>query len=313
MRKTFLLLVVLCSFSLHAMAQNRRQLIEKGDSCMKTYNYFHAISYYKQAQTLGDDNAIRMKLASCHYLRTAYKQCADVLKTIPEDSLTHDALREMYYAQGAMQQTTLQTYWGMTLIEKFPMDGHIVADLMKVFLNQEDSNPNMAVLYGERYCKVDSDNVEVNRTLGEAYFLNRKYEQCIAIYNKVMAAGDTTYNALYYTAGAYEYLEKFDSAALYFAKAVERNPKMAVGNYRLGVVENQLGHYDAAIEHLRTAATLYEPNKTIMFVIYKNMGDAKNSLKQFKEAYLYWGYALAYADDKELKEKRLELKKRLNL
>ena len=313
MRKTFLLLVVLCSFSLHAMAQNRRQLIEKGDSCIKAYNYFHAISYYKQAQTLGDDNAIRMKLASCHYLRTAYKQCADVLKTIPEDSLTHDALREMYYAQGAMQQTTLQTYWGMTLIEKFPMDGHIVADLMEVFLNQEDSNPNMAVLYGERYCKVDSDNVEVNRTLGEAYFLNRKYEQCIAIYNKVMAAGDTTYNALYDTAGAYEYLEKFDSAALYFAKAVERNPKMAVGNYRLGVVENQLGHYDAAIEHLRTAATLYEPNKTIMFVIYKNMGDAKNSLKQFKEAYLYWGYALAYADDKELKEKRLELKKRLNL
>ena len=212
-----------------------------------------------------------------------------------------------------MQQTTLQTYWGMTLIEKFPMDGHIVADLMKVFLNQEDSNPNMAVLYGERYCKVDSDNVEVNRTLGEAYFLNRKYEQCIAIYNKVMAAGDTTYNALYYTAGAYEYLEKFDSAALYFAKAVERDPKMAVGNYRLGVVENQLGRYDAAIEHLRTAATLYEPNKTIMFVIYKNMGDAKNSLKQFKEAYLYWGYALAYADDKELKEKRLELKKQLNL
>lgn len=313
MRKTFLLLVVLCSFSLHAMVQNRRQLIEKGDSCMKAYNYFHAISYYKQAQTLGDDNAIRMKLASCHYLRTAYKQCADVLKTIPEDSLTHDAMREMYYAQGAMQQTTLQTYWGMTLIEKFPMDGHIVADLMKVFLNQEDSNPNMAVLYGERYCKVDSDNVEVNRTLGEAYFLNRKYEQCIAIYNKVMAAGDTTYNALYYTAGAYEYLEKFDSAALYFAKAVERNPKMAVGNYRLGVVENQLGHYDAAIEHLRTAATLYEPNKTIMFVIYKNMGDAKNSLKQLKEAYLYWGYALAYADDKELKEKRLELKKQLNL
>ena len=313
MRKTFLLLVVLCSFSLHAMAQNRRQLIEKGDSCIKAYNYFHAISYYKQAQTLGDDNAIRMKLASCHYLRTAYKQCADMLKTIPEDSLTHDALREMYYAQGAMQQTTLQTYWGMTLIEKFPMDGHIVADLMEVFLNQEDSNPNMAVLYGERYCKVDSDNVEVNRKLGEAYFLNRKYEQCIAIYNKVMAAGDTTYNALYYTAGAYEYLEKFDSAALYFAKAVERNPKMAVGNYRLGVVENQLGHYDAAIEHLRTAATLYEPNKTIMFVIYKNMGDAKNSLKQFKEAYLYWGYALAYADDKELKEKRLELKKRLNL
>ena len=313
MRKQFLLFVVLFCFSLFAIAQHRRQLVEKGDSCMKAYNYFHAISHYKQAQMLDDNNAIRMKLASCYYLRTAYKQCVDVLKIIPEDSLTHDALREMYYAQGAMRNVTLQTYWGMTLLERFPMDGHIVADLMKVFLSEEDSQPNMAILYGERYCKQDSDNVEVNRMLGEAYFLDRKYNQCIAIYNKVMIAGDTTYNALYYTAGAYEYLEKFDSAALYFAKAVERNPKMAVGNYRLGVVENQLGHYDAAIEHLRTAATLYEPNKTIMFVIYKNMGDAKNSLKQFKEAYLYWGYALAYADDKELKEKRLELKKQLNL
>lgn len=43
------------------------------------------------------------------------------------------------------------------------------------------------------------------------------------------------------------------------------------------------------------------------------MGDAKNSLKSFKEAYLYWGYALAYVDDKELKEKRLELKKQVGL
>ena len=94
---------------------------------------------------------------------------------------------------------------------------------------------------------------------------------------------------------------------------MEQKPKRAVENYRLGVVEHQVGRYDEDIEHVRTAATLYEPNKTIMFVIYKNMGDAKNSLKQFKEAYLYWGYALAYADDKELKEKRLELKKRLNL
>lgn len=313
MQKQILLFAVVCCICLHTMAQNCQQLIEKGDSCMKAYNYFCAISHYKQAQMLGDNNTIRMKLASCYYLRTAYKQCVDILKTIPEDSLTHDAMREMYYAQGAMQQTTLQTYWGMTLIDKFPMDGHIVADLMKLFVNQEESNPNMAVLYGERYYKIDSNNVEVNRALGEAYFLNRKYEQCIAIYNKVLSAGDTTYNALYYTAGAYEYLEKLDSAALYFAKAVERNPKIAVGNYRLGVVENQLERYDAAIEHLKTAATLYEPNKTIMFVIYKNMGDAKNKLKQFKEAYLYWGYALAYTDDKELKEKRLELKKQLNL
>ena len=160
MQKQILLFAVVCCICLHTMAQNCQQLIEKGDSCMKAYNYFCAISHYKQAQMLGDNNTIRMKLASCYYLRTAYKQCVDMLKTIPEDSLTHDAMREMYYAQGAMQQTTLQTYWGMTLVDKFPMDGHIVADLMKLFVNQEESNPNMAVLYGERYYKIDSNNVD---------------------------------------------------------------------------------------------------------------------------------------------------------
>ena len=55
------------------------------------------------------------------------------------------------------------------------------------------------------------------------------------------AVGDTTYNSLYYTAGAFAYMERLDSAVYYYAKAVKMKPKMAVGLYRLGVVETQLG------------------------------------------------------------------------
>ena len=33
--------------------------------------------------------------------------------------------------------------------------------------------------------------------------------------------------------------------------------------------------------------------------------------KNFKEAYLYWGYALAYVDDNDLAEKRKVLGKRI--
>ncbi|MFC2767195.1 MAG: tetratricopeptide repeat protein, partial [Prevotella sp.] len=198
-----------------------------------------------------------------------------------------------------------------TLVERFPRDGHVVADLIGVLLSQDYNRPEMAVMYGEQYCKTDSFNTEVNRALGEAYFIERKFTQCVDTYRRVFAAGDTTYNALYYTGGSFEYMEQLDSAACYFAKAVEMNPKMAVGNYRLGIVENRLGRYDDALVHLKAAAVLYEPSKPLMFVIYKTMGEAKYSLKNFKEAYLYWGYALAYDEDKELTERRAALKKQL--
>lgn len=313
MKKFKIFIFIFIVACMPAFAQRNQQLIAQGDSCVKAYDYFHALDFYQQAQAMNDNNTIKMKLANCYYLRTAYKKCIDLLQKVPEDSLTHDALREMYYAQGAMKKTEEQTYWGKKLLEKFPMDGHILADLIQVFLSQEDNDdaPFLSVLYGERYYKLDSTNVEVNKALGEAYFLAQKYEKCINIYKDIMEMDEASYNAFYYTAGAFEYLNKLDSAAFYFKKAVALNPKLPVGFYRLGVVENQLNHYDEAINYLQTAAKLYEPSKPIMFVIYKNIGEAKLKQQDLKAAYLYWGYALAYVDDKELEQKRINLKKSL--
>ena len=72
-----------------------------------------------------------------------------------------------------------------------------------------------------------------------------------------------------------------------------------------------MGRYEDAVLHLKKAAELYEPDKSLMFTIYKNMGGVKLCQKNFKEAYLYWGYALAYVDDNDLAEKRKVLGKRI--
>ena len=313
MRNFIICFVILSGIPLYGMSQNYKRAIERGDSCMGVYDYYNALSFYRQAQVQRDDHVVRMKLADCYYHRTSYQQCANLLRAVPVDTLTHEALRELYYSLGATRRIAMQVFYGMTLVERFPRDSHVVADLIGVLLSQDYNRPEMAVMYGEQYCKTDSFNTEVNRALGEAYFIERKSTQCIDTYRRVFAAGDTTYNSLYYTAGAFEYMENLDSAVYYFTKAVEMNPKMAVGNYRLGIVENKLGRFDAALIHLKTAAELYEPSKPLMFVIYKNMGDAKYCQKNFKEAYLYWGYALAYNEDKELTEKRIALKKQLKL
>ncbi len=48
-----------------------------------------------------------------------------------------------------------------------------------------------------------------------------------------------------------------------------------------------------------------------MFVIYRAMGDAKQSVNDLRLATLYWSYALAYQEDKELQTKVDDMKKKL--
>lgn len=294
--------------AMNVYAQNRQQLVALGDSCMREYDFFHAIQHYQQAQQIRTENKVRLKLAECFYQRNDYHGCSDVLDKVPSDSLNHNALRQLYYSNSAMKNTSEQLYWGTYIKIRYPMDSKIIADVMGLLVSDSYDKPEVAVSYGQDYCLIDSTNIEVNRALGEAYFLNKDYERCVATYRRLFAEKDTTYNSLYYMGGAFEYLNQLDSAAFYFTRAVERAPKMAVGNYRLGVVENQLGHYENALKYLHNAATLYEPSKFIMFIIYKNMGDAKFNLKDIKAADLYWGYALAYRDDPELAKRRQALK-----
>ena len=83
-------------------------LVARGDSCMAQYDYFHAMGYYEQAlaaegrngqftihnsQLTIDNSQLIMKLAECRYLRADYGGCIALLESLPEDSLTHDALR----------------------------------------------------------------------------------------------------------------------------------------------------------------------------------------------------------------------------
>ena len=41
------------------------------------------------------DCSIQMKLADCYYKRANYRQSSELLKNIPEDSLSHEAFREL--------------------------------------------------------------------------------------------------------------------------------------------------------------------------------------------------------------------------
>lgn len=89
---------------MNVYAQNRQQLVALGDSCMREYDFFHAIQHYQQAQQIRTENKVRLKLAECFYQRNDYHGCSDVLDKVPSDSLNHNALRQLYYSNSAMKK-----------------------------------------------------------------------------------------------------------------------------------------------------------------------------------------------------------------
>ena len=72
------------------------------------------------------DCRVQMKLADCYYKRANYHQSAELLKKIPEDSLSHEAFRQLalsYHKQGDLDS---YIYWGTQLVKRYPMDGEVV-------------------------------------------------------------------------------------------------------------------------------------------------------------------------------------------
>ena len=108
-------------------------LVQRGDSLMKQYNTYEALKYYQQAYdqakaqgvtrfSMNDDfsmskpyvpedrvpRQIRLKLADCQYKRANYRETTELLKNMPEDSLTHEAFRQL--ANSYRQQADMGSY-----------------------------------------------------------------------------------------------------------------------------------------------------------------------------------------------------------
>ena len=129
-------------------------MVQAGDSCMQQYNTFEALKHYQQAYdiaskhgivqfSMNDDfrssrpyvpedvvpKMIRLKLADCYYKRGNYRQCADLLKNVPEDRLSHEAFRELALSYQKLGDTDSYIYWTNQLVNHYPMDGEMVAGL----------------------------------------------------------------------------------------------------------------------------------------------------------------------------------------
>ena len=292
--------------------------VQKGDSCMQQYNTFEALQYYQQAYDLAQSQDItrfsmdkdfsmskpyvpedkvprhvRLKLADCHYQRADYRQTAELLKNMPEDSLTHDAFRELALSYQKQGDTDSYIYWASQLLGRFPMDAEIVAGLILAFVKNDQ--PQNGIICGLKYTMKDSTNILVNRALADAWFMNRDFTAAAKLYDKLLQQGDSVFNTLYSAGMSYTQIDSLERAYKCLLPAFALSQMQHAGcAYRLGVVCVDTKRYEEGLRYLDLATQLMLPDTTIMKAITLSRGEGYYLTEHYAEAIAVWKEHLTY-------------------
>lgn len=268
-------------------------LIQTGDSLMQQYNTFEALRYYQQAFAMKDTQESRTKLADCYYQRGNYRQTADLLKLVPEDSLSHEAFRQLALSYQKQNETDAYIYWSGQLLERFPMDGEIVAGRTLAFTRV--NQPEKGIVCGMKYCLRDTTNILVNRALADAWFMNRDFKAASKLYERLLQQGDSTFNTLYSAGMCYAQIDSLNQAYNCLLPAFQLT-QMQHANcaYRLGVVSVDLHSYEEGLAYLNHALKLMQPDTTVMKAITLSQGEGYYLTKQYDKAVEAWKLHLTY-------------------
>ena len=292
--------------------------VQKGDSCMQQYNTFEALKYYQQAYDLAQSQDIthfsmdedfslskpyvpedkvprhvRLKLADCYYQRANYRQTAELLKNMPEDSLSHDAFRQLAYSYQKQGDIDSYIFWAGQLLGHYPMDGEVVAGLTLAYARNEQ--PQNGVFIAKAYFEKDSTNVLVNRALGDAYFMNREFDMAVMMYEQLLEQGDSTFNTLYSAGMSYAQIDSLEQAYKCLLPAFSLSQMQHAGcAYRLGVVCVDTKRYEEGLSCLNLATKLMQPDTTIMKAITLSRGEGYYLTERYDEAIAAWKEHIAY-------------------
>ncbi len=280
--------------------------VQKGDSCMQQYNTFEALQYYQQAYDLAQSQDItRFSMDKDFSLskpyvpedkvprHANYRQTAELLKNMPEDSLSHDAFRQLAYSYQKQGDIDSYIFWAGQLLGHYPMDGEVVAGLTLAYARNEQ--PQNGVFIAKAYFEKDSTNVLVNRALGDAYFMNREFDMAVMMYEQLLEQGDSTFNTLYSAGMSYAQIDSLEQAYKCLLPAFSLSQMQHAGcAYRLGVVCVDTKRYEEGLSCLNLATKLMQPDTTIMKAITLSRGEGYYLTERYDEAIAAWKEHIAY-------------------
>lgn len=239
------------------------------------------------------DCMVQMKLANCHYKRGNYREAADLLKLVPEDSLSHESFRQLAFSYQKQGDNDSFIYWASQLVNRYPMDGEVVANLILAYA--KNNQPQNGIIHGLIYTQRDSTNILVNRALAEAWIMNGDFTAASMVYYHLLELGDSTFKTLYSAGLCYTKIKDLERAYTHLSAALTLSQMQHAGAaWRLGVVCVDTKRYEEGLAYLSLAKELLRPDTTVMKAITLSEGEGYYMTEHYQEAITAWKEHLAY-------------------
>ena len=237
--------------------------------------------------------SIARRLADCYYKRANYRQASDILKLVPEDSLNHESFRQLALSYQRQGDNDSFIYWANQLINRYPMDGEVVANLILAYTKA--NQPQNGIICGLKYSLRDSTNIPVHRALADAWFINRDFTAASMMYSHLLELGDSTFNTLYSAGLCYSQIKDLERAYIHLSAALTLSQMQHAGAvWRLGVVCVDTKRYEEGLAYLSLAKELLRPDTTVMKAITLSEGEGYYMTEHYQEAITAWKEHLLY-------------------
>ena len=164
------------------------------------------------------------------------------------------------------------------IIERYP-PGNVEDHVMVGSIYGLRGDPSGAIVSFQKALRISPRNVDTLNRLAAAYRAAGDPAAALAVLVQVPASnrGVGTYRAI---GAAYYALESFDSAAVYYERALQLDEGNADLHYRLGSARLAGGRVQASVQSLAKAVNL---DSTIAGA-FRNLGTAYANLEQYEKA-----------------------------
>lgn len=257
--------------------------IRMGDSCMTVYQASGALAYYRKVLAGRPTTALRMKIANGYYLQHNYAKCLSTMEGTPLDSLDHDTMCHLFRSCKELGLTKRAAAFGEAVIDRWPMDGEMVATLAREYLSAGMNSK--AEKLCNSYWMRDETCMAVNDIMADIYMVQRQWQVAKDSYLLLLQQGDSTYKNMLNLGICYEWMGETDKAKKAFDVAIAMSDSTAaIPLYHQGAVLNGQKDYDASLACFRKALTLLQPDNAVMFSCYRGLAEGYYAHTDYRQA-----------------------------
>ena len=263
--------------------QGQTKSLHVADSLFSAFNYSAAASLYTRLQCGYDSVAVFRRLAQCYHKQGDYQSEGRTLLRIPADSLTHNDMRQLYYAHSYIQDSMAMEIWGRRILQQYPYDADIItsvaADLMQK--NKIDSARQLTM----RYLETDTTNFNVWHQYAYSCYLLGDYTEAQRSYLKLYRQGWKGGEVSLILGICYSEMNDDNNAYNHLVRANQMKNGRDVHVLKL-LVKNcmKIGMPKESAEYMEQAIGLSIPDSLTLSGMYNSLAEAYFYLHDYEHA-----------------------------